>query len=91
MHKGMREYIGYPVRHYRWQKALDWDSVKLDRTAGHYMICDKHGDGIKWMDVKDGMIIKIRAKLPHWPGYEYLESDSPGKYSKNDANHKVHI
>ena len=81
MHKGMGEYIGIPVRRYRSQKVSDWDSVKLDRVyTGHFMICDKHGDGIKWIDVKDGMIIKIRAELNHWEGKEYLESDSQGKY-----------
>ena len=91
MHKGIGEYIGNPVRHYRWQKVGNWDSAKLDKTAGHYMICDTYGNGMKWTDVKDGITIKIRAKLPHWEGYEYLESDSPGKYSKYDANHKAHL
>jgi len=98
MHKGMGEYIGNPVRRYRWMKASKWDSVKLDKTAGHYMICDTHGNGMKWNDVEDGMIIKIRAKLPHWERYEYLESDSPGdiwlderKVHKRSQNWEVHF
>ena len=89
MHKGMEEYIGNPVTFYRSWPPGDWDSVKLDKTAGHYMICDKYGNGIKWTDRKDGMMIKIRAKFAHYEGFEFLESDSAGKYSKYDANHKV--
>ena len=87
----MVEYIGNPVVSYRAWPPGNWDSLKLDKTAGHYMICDTHGNGMKWNDVEDGMIIKIRAKLPHWEGYEYLKSDSPGKYSKYDPNHKVYL
>ena len=90
MHKGMGEYIGNPEPAYRPSSFTDWDSVKLDTTAGHYMICDRYGNGIKWIDAKDGMMIKIRAKFAHWPGYEYFHSDFSGKYSKYDANHKVY-
>ena len=91
MHRGMGEYIGNPVPHYRLSTANKWDTVKLDKTAGHYMICDKHGVGIKWSDRKDGMRIKIRANRAHWIGYEYLQSDYLGKYTKYDANHKVYV
>ena len=80
----MGEYIGNPVN------VNKWDTVKLDKTAGHYMICDKHGVDMKWIDRKDGMMIKIRAKRAHWSGYEYLQSDYLGKYSKYDANHKLY-
>ena len=91
MHKGMVEYIGNPVVSYRAWPPGNWDSLKLDKTAGHYMICDKHGYGIKWIDTKDDMIIKIRAKLPHYKGYKYLQADSQGTYSKYNADHKVYV
>jgi len=78
MHYGMGEYIGNPVEDYRAWPPGNWDSLKLDKTAGHFMICDEwiRTCGIKWIDVKDGMIIRIRARFPHWKSYEYLEADS---------------
>ena len=91
MHKGMGEYIGNPVPHYRLSSAGEWDSIKLDKFAGHYMLSDKHGVGLNRKDRKDGMLVKIRAKRAHWSGYEYLQSDTRGKYLRHDGNRKAYV
>ena len=92
---GIRKCIGNPVQHYRLLPAGNWDSVKLDKTAGHYRIININDtDMINWMeniDGKDNVLVKIRAKRAHWSGYEYLQSDTLGKYLRYDGNHKVYV
>ena len=42
------------------------------KSPGEHTICDINGNSLKLSDVKTGMLVKIRAKNVHWPGYEYL-------------------
>ena len=77
MHKGTGEYIGNPVPHYRLSSAAEWDTVKLDKTAGNYMICYEHGVGIKWIDRKDGMMIV------GWNCYHEQRSNGQSKVPAN--------
>ena len=46
---------------------------------GLHMICDMNGYGLKWKDVKSGMIVKIRGKRMNYDGWEYLYSSVKGK------------
>ena len=48
---------------------------------GEHTICDINGNSLKLNDVKTGMLVKIRAKNVHWPGYDYLYT-ADGKYGK---------
>ena len=52
--------------------------------AGEHTICDINGNSLKLSDVKDGMLVKIRAKNVHWAGrvYLYTSENNPswGKY-----------
>jgi len=42
------------------------------KSPGEHTICDINGNSLKLSDVKTGMMVKIRAKHVHWPGYDYL-------------------
>ena len=54
------------------------------RCAGEHEITDIEGNSLKLSDVKDGMLVKIRAKNVHWRGYDFLytseNNPSWGKY-----------
>ena len=58
--------------------------VKGESSAGEHTICDIDGNSLKLRDVKNGTLVKIRAKNVHWDGFEYLYTsrDNPdrGKY-----------
>ena len=53
-------------------------------SAGEHTICDMDGNSLKLSDVKDGMLVKIRAKNVHWAErvYLYTSENNPswGKY-----------
>ena len=54
---------------------FDWDRGNLiapHKSPGEHTICDINGNSLKLSDVKTGMLVKIRAKNVHWPGYDYL-------------------
>ena len=42
------------------------------------MLTDKMGKGLNWLDVKNGMMVKIKAKNPNY-GNEYLQPVPNGK------------
>ena len=44
----------------------------LMEAPGEHTISDINGNSLKLSDVKTGMLVKIRAKNVHWPGYDYL-------------------
>ena len=46
--------------------------ISSHKSPGEHTICDINGYSLKLSDVKTGMMIKIRAKHVHWPGYDYL-------------------
>jgi len=46
--------------------------INSHKSPGEHTICDINGNSLKLSDVKTGMLVKIRAKNVHWPGYEYL-------------------
>ena len=48
------------------------DRGNLLGSPGEHTICDINGNSLKLNDVKTGMLVKIRAKNVHYPGYEYL-------------------
>ena len=57
------------------------DTVKVTNDyeeSGKYMLTDKFGNGLTWVDVKHGMIVKIKAKRVNYPGVEYLQPVKSG-------------
>ena len=69
-------YIGNPKRTTDGF-GVEWDGgnlVKGESSAGEHTICDIDGNSLKLRDVKNGTLVKIRAKNVHWDGYEYLYS-----------------
>ena len=58
-----------------------WDSVKVSNDyekSGQYMLTDKYGKSLTWLDVENGMTVKIKAKSVNYPGYEYLQPTRAG-------------
>ena len=72
-----------------------WDGGNLVRgksSAGEHTICDIDGNSLKLSDVKNGMLVKIRAKNVHWEGYEYLfTSENNRDWGKYFAIQKIKI
>ena len=62
-----------------------WDYGTASDNPGPHMICDLNGIGLKWSDVKDGMLVKIKARNIHrkdgLPLYEFLYS-TEGRHGK---------
>ena len=59
------------------------DSVRVVRdykNSGQYMLTDKTGNGLTWLELRDGMIVKIKAKKVNYPGWEYLQPVTKGNY-----------
>ena len=57
------------------------DSVKVVgdyENSGKYMLTDKMGKSLTWLDVEDGMIVKIKAKTVNYPGWQYLQPVTKG-------------
>ena len=59
-----------------------------DRSPGHHMLCDVNGNGLRYEDVTNGMVVKIRAKHTYYSEFEYLYSSFKGKYIKMEKEHK---
>ena len=57
----------------------------LLKSPGPHMICDVNGKGLKWDEVKNGMVVKIKAKNVNvaYPTFEFLYSSEgrDGKHS----------
>ena len=72
-------YIGDPIT-----GRDNWDFGTLRTNPGPHMICDLNGRGLKWAEVENGMVVKIKAKNvnPKYPTFEFLYSSegSAGKY-----------
>ena len=87
-------YIGNPKKAY-YIFPDKWDGGKLVRgksSAGEHTICDIDGNSLKLSDVKNGMLVKIRAKNVHWEGYEYLfTSENNRDWGKYFAIQKIKI
>ena len=86
LHLETNRYIGNPQKTYNFW-GHEWDGgnlVKGESSAGEHTICDIDGNSLKLRDVKNGTLVKIRAKNVHWDGFEYLYTsrDNPdrGKY-----------
>ena len=47
-------------------------------NSGKYMLTDKMGKSLTWLDVEDGMIVKIKAKTVNYPGWQYLQPVKKG-------------
>ena len=64
---------------------IKWDYGTMKDTPSPHMICDLNGIGLKWSEVKDGMLVKIKARNLHrkdgLPLYEYLYTVE-GKHGK---------
>ena len=60
------------------------------KSPGEHRICDINGYRLKLSDVKTGMLVKIRAKNVHYPGYEYLYT-ADGLWGKCFATRNIHI
>ena len=64
-----------PVSYLRPDHFSSWDTVRLGdyENSGEYMLCNKQGKGLNWLDVEDGMIVKIKAKNVNYPGNVFLQ------------------
>ena len=61
-------------------------------SAGEHTICDMDGNSLKLSDVKDGMLVKIRAKNFHWRGYDFLyTSENNASWGKYFAIQEIKI
>ena len=71
---GTNRYIGNPLRKCHFGGVINCaDRAQITTTSpGEHTICDIKGNGLKLSDIKNGMLVKIRAKNVHWPGYAYL-------------------
>ena len=68
--------MGNPTSQWRYDHAHEWDTVRVVvdyKYSGQYMLTDKMGKGLNWLDVKDGMMVKIKAKKVNYLGNEYLQ------------------
>ena len=70
------KYIGDP-----WLGKSNWLYGTIQESPGPHMICDLNGKGLKWSEVKDGMVVKIKAKNvdPDYPTFEFLYSSEGTK------------
>ena len=83
------ECLGCPIKYWGDPElsTTNWEYGTLKDTPSPHMICDLNGIGLKWSEVKDGMLVKIRARKIHihhedgWPLYEYLYT-AEGKHGK---------
>ena len=74
--KGQSGALGNPTSQWRYDHAAYWDTVRevVDyKYSGQYMFTDKMGKGLNWLDLKDGMMVKIKAKKVNYPSNEYLQ------------------
>ena len=74
---------------YCWDSALTQDYPGFDKKGPH-ALCDINGNSLELSDVKDGMIVKIRAKnvWHDYVGYEYLYT-ADGRYGKYLAIYNI--
>ena len=73
-------YMGDP-RLYVAMDAVFWDRANRNDTfPGKHMIEDMNGDNLRLKDLKSGMMVKVKAKNPHFIGYKYLYTSYIGKY-----------
>ena len=76
LEKGQSGALGNPTSQWRYDHAHEWDTVRVVvdyKYSGKFMLTDKMGKGLNWLDVEDGMMVKIKAKNVNYPGNEYLQ------------------
>jgi len=70
LHLKTNWYMGDPDQWFRYGDR--GNLIAPHKSPGEHTICDINGNSLKLSDVKTGMLVKIRAKNVHWPGYDYL-------------------
>ena len=53
--------------------------INIHRPGPH-MITDVNGNDLKWDEIRNDTIVKIRAMNTNWEGYNYLYCAPSGKY-----------
>ena len=74
--KGQSGALGNPTIQWRYDRLAYWVRVRevVDyKYSGKYKLTDKMGKGLNWLDVKDGMMVKIKAKQVNYPGNDYFQ------------------
>ena len=91
-HEGRQEFIADPVTIRLYWPFQYWDSGNIYCEAGcensqinihrpgPHMITDVNGNDLKWDEIRNDTIVKIRAMNTNWEGYNYLYCAPSGKY-----------
>ena len=68
--------MGNPTTRWHTNEATWRDTVRVIRDyeySGQYMLTDEMGNGLTWLELRDGMVVKIKAKTLNYPGNDYLQ------------------